>query len=280
VGGQGARVLKERRPRHPQGSLVPFHRQSFDFTCGPACLLMAMRHFDPSLEATRDLEVDLWREANLVEAYASSRQGLALAAHRRGFRVRTQGNAETVELLDCLRLDLDTSNRDVAVALHEDVRRRCRAAGIPDTVAPVTLKAIRGWLTQGWVPLVLVDARLVGDEAVPHWVVVTDVEGGRVVFHDPLASRGGAAGRMEEFERRLGFRGVSCAVVVRGRRAARAGHGSGRRGLAPSKGDRPTPGALLRKDRPHGGSGPGRRHRRSESEMGRLQKAGAWSTAV
>jgi len=220
VGGQGARVLKERRPRHPQVSSVPFHPQSFDFTCGPACLLMAMRHFDPSLEATRELEVDLWREANLVEAYASSRQGLALAAHRRGFQVRTQGNAETVELLDHLRLDLDEPNRDVAVALHEDVRRRCRAARIPDEVSRVKLNAVRGWLSKGWIPLVLVDARLVGDEAAPHWVVVTGVGGDRVVFHDPLASRGGRTRRAAEFRRRLGFRGVSCAVIVEGRRVS------------------------------------------------------------
>ena len=222
MGGQIARVLTERRLRDLRAAEVPFHRQSFDFTCGPACLLMAMRHFDPSLEATRELEVDLWREANLVEAYASSRQGLALAAHRRGFQVRTQGNAETVELLDCLRLDLDEPNRDVAVALHEDVRRRCRAAGIPDEVSPVTLNAVRGWLSKGWIPLVLVDAQLVGDEAVPHWVVITGVDGDRVVFHDPLASRGGRARRAEEFRRRLGFRGVSCAVIVEGRRISHA----------------------------------------------------------
>jgi len=227
VGGQGPRVLKEHSQREPHPTEVPFHRQGFDFTCGPACLLMAMRRFDPSLEATRELEVDLWREANLVEAYASSRQGLAFAAHRRGFRVRTQGNAETVELLDCLRLDLDAPNRDVAVALHEDVRRRCRVAGIPDTVAPVTLDAVQGWLSRGWIPLVLVDARLVGDEAAPHWVVVTRVQGDRIVFHDPLAPKGDTTRRAQDFRRRLGFRGLLCAVVVEGRRTS---HGRAKAG--------------------------------------------------
>jgi hypothetical protein len=46
---------------------VPFYRQRFEFTCGAACLMMAMKYFDPSLKLTKDLEIDIWREANLVE---------------------------------------------------------------------------------------------------------------------------------------------------------------------------------------------------------------------
>jgi len=193
---------------------VPFHRQSFEFTCGPACLIMAMRHFDPEVVASRELEVDLWREANLVEARASSRQGLALAASRLGFRVRTQGSAETVELLDCLGLELREEDRSVARALHDDMKIRCQRAGIPDEVRPVTLRDITSWLTRAWVPIVLVDARLVGDAEVPHWVVVTAVEPDVTVFHDPLAPRGDVRVSRRAFEERIGFRGVSCAVVV------------------------------------------------------------------
>lgn len=222
MGGQGARVLKERRSHRPHASAVPFHHQSLDFTCGPACLVMAMRSFDPAVQATRELEIDIWREANLVEAYASSRQGLALAAHRRGFRVRTQGSAETIELLECLGLPLAEENRAVARALHEDVKGRCREAGIPDRVSGVSLDDISNWLALSWVPLVLVDARLVTDEEVPHWVVVTACDRGFVTFHDPLASEGDSQRPAEEFASLLGFGGVSCAVVVEGRREGKS----------------------------------------------------------
>ncbi len=215
MGGQSPHVLK--RPLG-KAAPVPFYRQSLDFTCGPACLIMAMRSFDPTLPATRELEIDIWREANLVEAYASSRQGLALAAHRRGFGVRTQGSAETIELLECLGLPLAEENRTVARALHEDVKARCREAGIPDRVRGVSLDDISGWLARSWVPLVLVDARLVTDEDVPHWVVVTACDRGFVAFHDPLASEGNSHRPSEEFASLVGFRGVSCAVVVEGLR--------------------------------------------------------------
>ncbi|MEK6851165.1 MAG: peptidase C39 family protein [Candidatus Thermoplasmatota archaeon] len=210
MGGQSPRVLTGR------SGAVPFHRQSFDFTCGPACLLMAMGRFDAGLAPTRDLELDIWREANLVEAYATSRQGLALAAHRRGFRVHTQGNAETIELLDCLGIRLSPENRRVAEALHRDLKARCRRAGVRDAPQPVTLRDVRGWLARGWVPVVLVDARLVGDEDLPHWVVVTAADDRTVTLHDPLARSGETVAPVPRFARWLGFRGTTCAVVVEG----------------------------------------------------------------
>jgi len=132
-------VTPTRKEPQPLNRLaVPFHKQTFDFTCGPACLIMAMRYFDSTLEHTSELEIDIWRESNLVEAYATSRQGLALAAHRRGFRVLTQGNAEAIELLDCLGLGLNEENRKVALALHQDLKDRCRREKVPDTIQPTT----------------------------------------------------------------------------------------------------------------------------------------------
>lgn len=179
---------------------------------------MAMQAFDPSLQPSRELEIDIWREANLMEAYASSRQGLALAADRRGFDVRTQGNVETVELLDRLDLPLGPKERDVARTLHEDLKARCRAAGIPDEVRPVAVGDVQDWLASGWVPLVLVDSRLVGDEALPHWVVVTRLGGGMVRLNDPLATDAGTRVDLGAFRERLGFEGTYCAVIVEGQR--------------------------------------------------------------
>ncbi len=205
-------------PPPPSCLAVPFHKQTFDFTCGPACLIMAMRYFDSTLEQTRELEIDIWRESNLVEAYAKSRQGLALAAHRRGFRVFTQRNAEAIELIDCLGLGLNEENRKVALTLHPDLKDRCQREKISDTIRLVSLHDISSWLTQGWVPLVLVDARLVSEEETPHWVVITDIEDAHVTFHDPLADAGNTVGSASEFEGWLGFRGTSCAVIVQERK--------------------------------------------------------------
>ncbi len=206
--------------RHPSPAPiappVPFYRQSYDFTCGPACLIMAMGRYDPTLEPSRALELDLWREANLVEAYATSRQGLALAAHRRGFRVRTQGTAASIELLDDLGLPLAPSNRKVAVTLHRDLKDRCRTARIRDTLRPVAAEDLERWLARGWTPILLVDGRLVGEEAIPHWIVVSRVSSSKATVEDPLAPRGGTVVGLQRLQRFMGFRGTHCAVVVEG----------------------------------------------------------------
>jgi hypothetical protein len=227
---------------------VPFHRQSFDFTCGPASLIMVMRYFDPGLAPGRELEIDIWREANLIEAYATSHYGLALAAYRRGFRARTEGNAGADRLLDCmcrscrirvdkrsrtvhcglvsrpvrildhrLCLQLHPENRVFALSLLRDLRSRCRAAGIPNRDGAVNTSSIREWLGRGWLPIVLVDARLVGNGEVPHWTVVTGCRNDTISFQDPLSRRGGSMLPLRKFERFLGFHGTICAVVVEGK---------------------------------------------------------------
>ena len=204
---------------------MPFYRQTFDFSCGPACLIMAMRRYRPNLRASRELELDIWRESNLVEAYATSRQGLALAARRRGFRVRTQGNVESIGLLDCLNLKLGPKSRAVAVALHRDLKRRCRASGIRDYARSVRPADLVRWLRKGWTPIVLVDSRLVDDEALPHWVVVTRWDSTAVTIQDPLARRGSTVVRSDDLSRRLGFRGTQCAVILEGRLPGRTARG-------------------------------------------------------
>ncbi len=44
---------------------IPFYHQHYDFTCGPASLMMAMKYLDNDVHLGKDLEIDLWREGNL-----------------------------------------------------------------------------------------------------------------------------------------------------------------------------------------------------------------------
>ena len=39
--------------------------------------MMAMKFFQPALRLTKGLELDIWRESNLVESYGTSKEGLA-----------------------------------------------------------------------------------------------------------------------------------------------------------------------------------------------------------
>ncbi|HAQ00126.1 MAG TPA: ribosomal-protein-alanine acetyltransferase, partial [Rhodospirillum rubrum] len=70
-------------------SRVPLYHQTLEFTCGSACLMMAMHALDSRQPMTRSHEIRLWREATTIFMASGhggcGPHGLALAAHRRGF---------------------------------------------------------------------------------------------------------------------------------------------------------------------------------------------------
>ncbi|MEJ2576986.1 MAG: GNAT family N-acetyltransferase/peptidase C39 family protein [Gammaproteobacteria bacterium] len=131
----------------PPLARVPYYRQTLDFTCGPAALIMAMKALDPGLRPDRMLELRLWREATTI--FMTSGHGgcgpfgLALAAARRGFRVEVIFSA-------------------VSLALLEE-----RYAA-------------------GAVPIVLISSWQIYEEKSPHWVVVTGFDEHFVYVNDPF----------------------------------------------------------------------------------------------
>ena len=86
---------------------IPFYRQHFDFTCGPACLMMAMKYLEPDVRPGKDLEIDLWREANLVAVCGTSRYGLAFSAATRGFSARVTSSTGGIDFAEKFVPSLD-----------------------------------------------------------------------------------------------------------------------------------------------------------------------------
>ena len=91
----------------PDPEHAPYYRQTLDFTCGPACLMMAMKAHDPTLKADRSMEIQLWRESTTVFMTSGlggcGALGLALAALRRGFEVEVSVSNETEIFVSSVR---------------------------------------------------------------------------------------------------------------------------------------------------------------------------------
>jgi hypothetical protein len=110
---------------------VPFYNQHFDFSCGPASLMMAMKYFDEHLPLTKDLEIDIWREANMLEIYGTSRFGLAYAAAIRGFRAIVTSKSDTIDFVDTICKSISDLNQQM-LKLHFNERKdRCKKNGHP-----------------------------------------------------------------------------------------------------------------------------------------------------
>lgn len=203
---------------------VPFYRQTSEFTCGPACLMMAMKFFNPNLRLTRELELDIWREANLVESYGTSKEGLALAAARRGFEVYTMGKSLRHSFVDVIRDKIPSVDNKVLELLYNDTRRKFRAMGLKHITRSISLSAIKSTLRKSHVPILFTSTALFGEKGdpLPHWVVVTGYGEEDWYLNNPLGTSNQTKVSHKQLQNNLGYRGVRCAVVVCEERGSRS----------------------------------------------------------
>lgn len=175
------RIVQHRESREFQ---VPYYQQTTEFTCGPACLLMAMRALQPERSIERRDELQIWREATTVFMTSGhggcSPQGLALAAWRRGFRVRLQVSIACPLFLDGVR---DEHKKEVIRLVHEEFCTELQHSDV-EQVSSHQLD-LAHTLKTGGQPLVLISSYRLTRSKAPHWVIVTDYDEDFVYLHDP-----------------------------------------------------------------------------------------------
>ncbi len=180
------RYEKRLRGSAPKQSPVPYYRQREDFTCGPACLMMAMARFKPGFTPDPVMEIRLWREATTVFMMSGpggcEPHGLAVAAHEHGLSASVIVSWPGPLFLQSVRSD---EKRRVMEVAQTDFRRRAEAYGIPVDYRPPVLGDIRGAIAHGKVAVVLVSGYLFFGKKVPHWVIVIGDDGHHLVIHDP-----------------------------------------------------------------------------------------------
>jgi ribosomal protein S18 acetylase RimI-like enzyme len=168
---------------------VPHYRQTLDFTCGAACLMMAMKALDKRLRLDRRLELRLWREATTIFMTSGhggcGPHGLALAAWRRGFAVDLFVSDEGPPFLDTVR---DPEKKAVVRLVHEDFLDEIRQTGIEVHRRQLSADELSERLAAGAIPLVLISQyRIYGDKE-PHWIIVSGCDQRFIYAHDPYVA--------------------------------------------------------------------------------------------
>jgi hypothetical protein len=196
---------------------VPFYRQTSQITCGPASLMMTLKFFQPSPHLSRELEFDIWREANLVESYGTSKEGLALAAARRGFDVYTVGRELPQSFVEAIAGKISGIDYRVLELLYADTRKKFSAMHLRNVSRGVRLSDLKRSLNMSHIPIFLTSTTLFGEtEELPHWAVLTGYSDDTWYLNNPLAKSPSQGINQAKLENSLGYRGVQCAVVVRG----------------------------------------------------------------
>jgi hypothetical protein len=181
--------------------------------------MMAMKYFQPSLLLTRELEFDIWREANLVESYGTSKEGLALAAARCGFDVYTMGRYLRHSFVNAIADKIPGIDYHMLELLYKDTRKKFLSLGLRNSNRAVTLSELKSTLKTSHIPILLTSTALFGErEELPHWVVLTGYSKNAWYLNNPLARSPSTRIGQVKLESNLGYRRIQCAVVIRGLR--------------------------------------------------------------
>lgn len=164
---------------------VPFFRQHYGYTCGPASLMMAMKYLHGDLELGKNLEIDLWRDAMLVSVPGTGRYGLAYAAAVRGFSARVTSNTGGLGFVEKLVPPLNDLDIQLLTEQFFERRLRCRKLRVRERRRTITKETIRKSLFSNHVPLIITNSLFFCNEDIPHWITVTGIDDNYLYFNNP-----------------------------------------------------------------------------------------------
>jgi hypothetical protein len=201
--------------RSPVKFKIPYYAQSAEFTCGPACVLMIFKFFDPHLKLNRTLEFEVWRQCNMIGVRGSDPFGMSVPLLDAGYEVHlvTQRRRMLDPDLWKRRLrEYSFTPEDARLAVFGIAENRKRALSLGLTVeyGQLTVERIARSFGEGLIPIALVHMGVVHQYDIPHWIVVTDIGKDHVAFNDPYPPKGGKDIRVrrEEFQKMLDDIGI------------------------------------------------------------------------
>lgn len=228
-------------------SAPPYFHQTTEFTCGPACMMMALAWADSCADALSDgrtsspvrpragrrfkpapaFEFQLWREATTIFTGSGpggcEPYGMAVALKRHGLAPEVYVSRPGPYFLDTVK---SADRRRVMELTQFDFQREAKALDIPSHMTPVNESVLMRAFDAGSVAIVLVSGYHMVPRGKPHWIFAFGRDGRHVLMHDPAAIRDdqGMAAAAETyavpwtaFERvtHLGRERLSAAIVIR-----------------------------------------------------------------
>jgi predicted double-glycine peptidase len=162
---------------------VPYFQQTRTATCGPACLMMVMKYWDPSLEFSRRFEFQLWKKSYSFFLLGGTFQfGLAETAAKLGFKT---------EIYQKTRFSDTYPKFPQLVTLIENiVSYKTRRLKIHILYGKDNMEVIRDSLHKKIPPIVFVNLKPILGENVFHWVVVTGLDEQNAYLNDPYVPLG------------------------------------------------------------------------------------------
>ncbi|MDX1803634.1 MAG: peptidase C39 family protein [Alcanivorax sp.] len=174
------------QPRNAEQLHLPWVQQQTPFTCGPACLQMALAALQEGYHPNRTEELLLWREATTIFMTAGHGGchpiGLALAAHARGLKASVWCNQRGPLFVDSVR---DPAKKAVIETLHAYFQRQAEEKTLPIHYDDFGSHQLDDAISAGCIVLVLISTWRLDNRKAPHWVAVSGSDDECFYIHDP-----------------------------------------------------------------------------------------------
>lgn len=175
---------------------IPYYAQRSEFSCGPACVLMLCKYFNPRLRLNRALEFEVWRRCNMIGVRCSDPYGVSVPLLEAGYQVELLTERRSMIALDAWEGRLQEqrfTREDVCLSVFGvgENRKRAMGCGLKMRHGRLTVERISKSIEKGFVPIALVHMGVVHQLNFPHWVVVTDIGDDSVAINDPYPPKGG-----------------------------------------------------------------------------------------
>jgi ribosomal protein S18 acetylase RimI-like enzyme len=195
-GGDALRFEKRLVPDIPAlKSAPPYFHQTTDFTCGPACILMALawahpKKFTPAPPPA--LEFEFWRQATTIFPSSNAGPGgcepygMAVTLARHGLSPEIHVSRAGPYFLGGVK---SADARRVMQLTQAQFQDQARALAIPSHLTPVNESALMRAFDAGSVAIVLLSGYHMMARGKPHWIFAFGRDGRHVLMHDPAALR-------------------------------------------------------------------------------------------
>jgi ribosomal protein S18 acetylase RimI-like enzyme len=205
----------------------PYFHQTTDFTCGPACIMMALGWADHAFKPAPAFEFELWREATTIVSNSGpggcEPYGMAVALRHHGLIPEVYVSRHPPYFLNGT---ISADKRRIMELTQLAYAREAEALAIPTHLTPVNESVLMQAFDAGSVAIVLVSGYHMVPRGKPHWIFAFGHDGPHILMHDPAAIRDeqGMAAAAETyavpwtaFERvtHLGRDALSAAIVIR-----------------------------------------------------------------
>ena len=183
----------------------PYHGQTIMGSCGPACVVMAIKYLRPHLDVPRLFELTSWSRIWLFPFGATDEYGLSYLLASKDLNVEVFSRKPGIRFYPKSRLaHYFVSSFGEFMQYSYDLHRRIAlSTGVKEKFQEVDSRLILELLESGCVPIAMVDqSSYAPDDAFPdgilHWVIVTKHNG---VFHIHDPDIGPITLSREELER-------------------------------------------------------------------------------